>query len=126
MTRGQKIAVIVSAITISVVVGGLLYLYFNRKSVLKKLQEGESVTYKLKEPKKDTHESSEYELDIKPSTKSESGNAIFLRQDGELKGKYWIKDDVVTYVHSKETEFDEVTDKKEEKFIRYLLENAEI
>ena len=74
MTRGQKIAVITSSILVSVVVGGILYLYFNRKSSLKKLIEGEKIKFKTKEPKLEKHSSNEYMARL-----SDSENLIAVR-----------------------------------------------
>jgi myo-inositol-hexaphosphate 3-phosphohydrolase len=124
MTRGQKIAIIISSVAVSVVVGGLLYLYFNRQSVLKKLQDGDSVTYKMKEPKADHHKSNEYDLVLKTDARSEDGYAIILKQDGEMRGQYWMINDVPNYVTDKEKTKTPIEDSKEAKFVKYLLSNA--
>lgn len=124
MTRGQKIAIILSSITISVVVGGLLYLYFNRKSVLKKLQEGEPVIYKMKEPLAVHHSGNEYNLELIKDANSQDGYAVLLKQNGEIRGQYWMVDDEPYYVTDKEKSQIPIEDAKEARFMKYLLLNA--
>lgn len=123
MTRGQKIAVITSSILVSVVVGGILYLYFNRKSSLKKLIEGEKIKFKTKEPKLEKHSSNEYMARLSDSEKSDSGKALILYQDDEMVGKYWMVGDEPKFIYSKETEQAYIDDNKELKLVKYFLEN---
>lgn len=121
MTKAQKIAVIVTAVTVSVVVGGLLYLYFNRKSLLKKLQEGEQVEFKTKEPKMERHNGSDYMMKLVDDGNSPTSKALVLYQDGDMKGKYWLIENEAVYVTDKEKTKIRVTDNKEAKVVEYIL-----
>lgn len=122
MTKGQKIIVLVSAITISVVVGGLLYLYFNRKSLIGKLKKGEEVNIKLNELKSDNHEAGKYFIFIPKELSGEP--FIGLKYDGNQIGKYFLEDSEL-YYSEKDGEKNKVTDKDEVKLIKYLLKKLE-
>jgi hypothetical protein len=123
MTNGQKILIIVTSLTVSVVAGGVLYLYIQRKNILTKLSDGESVTYKTKEPKASHHKGSEYSLKVMRDANSTDGLAILLYQGEELRGQYWLINEVPYYVTDKEKIKTPIEDKSEARFIKYLLNN---
>jgi hypothetical protein len=139
MTKGQKIAVIVTAVSVSVIAGGLLYMYFNRKSLLDKIKRGDMIEYeptrdvKSYFPDSDSAKTAKYGLKRFTGWKADYGVVVGLfqiNQEGMFKnqplpiGVYHFKDDQVVFTDYKDKgKTERVTDKKEQRLLKYLLKN---
>jgi hypothetical protein len=117
MTKTQKFIVVFSAITVSVVVGGLLYLYFNRNAILKKMREGESVIFTSDKPILEKYETKEYSLKYDPESKNKK---LDVSLKDENIGHYAIESGKV-YFSSTDGDKKEVTHKDEIKLLKFLL-----
>lgn len=131
MTRTQKILIVLSSLTISVLVGGALYLYFNRKNVLDKLEKGEPVIFTTTEILNDEYGKKEYRLMVDFNSSHEKDRLYALSTNGdndEVVGYFFLNDDLVFFNADDKENKDsqkEITDKKEAKFIKSILDGLE-